>query len=92
MNETIATEEVILQENGIIRSKNGKILGHLIEHYNEFVDRHYNRGLQDAAKRVQKLWYEENNISTEGMAPREIGLHVGKKSGFIRAINAIKGE
>jgi hypothetical protein len=38
---------------------------------------------------IRKLWYEENNKSTEGMDKRELGIHVGKKAAYIKCMNMI---
>ena len=40
-------------------------------------------------KQLQELWYEENNRDTSNLSPRDIGYHVGYKSGLIKAINLL---
>lgn len=42
-------------------------------------------------KQLREEWYRLNAISTEGMSPRDIGFHVGMKSGIIKAINILSG-
>ena len=38
---------------------------------------------------LRKEWYRLNAISTEGMSPRDLGFHVGMKSGIIKAMNLL---
>jgi hypothetical protein len=40
---------------------------------------------------LRKEWYRLNAISTEGMSPRDLGFHVGMKSGIIKAMNLLAG-
>jgi len=45
--------------------------------------------VQECIDECRKLWYSENNKSTEGMDARSVGIHVGIKSGLIQAMNAL---
>jgi hypothetical protein len=38
---------------------------------------------------LRKEWYRLNAVSTEGMSPRDLGFHVGMKSGIIKAMNLL---
>jgi hypothetical protein len=35
---------------------------------------------------LRKEWYRLNALSTEGMSPRDLGFHVGVKSGIMKSI------
>lgn len=55
MNDVCAITEVILQENGIIRDKDGKFLGRLVEDTDAFALKYIKRGLLDAANVCQNV-------------------------------------
>jgi hypothetical protein len=40
---------------------------------------------------LRKEWYRLNAVSTEGMSPRDLGFHIGMKSGIIKAMNLLAG-
>ncbi len=42
-----------------------------------------------AMNELKKAWYEENDRDTTNLSPRDIGLHVGMKSGLNKAINIL---
>lgn len=44
MNDSCETQEVILQENGIIRDKSGKFLGRMVKDIDAMCEEQYNRG------------------------------------------------
>ena len=58
MNTSIATQQVTLQENGIIRDGKGNYLGRIVEDIDALCEKHYQRGrksgraeaLEEAAK------------------------------------------
>ncbi len=41
---------------------------------------------------LKKEWYRLNAISTQGMNPRELAMHVGMKSGILKAINILAAD
>ena len=45
--------------------------------------------IKECINTIRELWYEENNLSTEGMDKRQIGMHVGKKSAYILCMNKL---
>ena len=53
MNESIATSQVTLQENGIIRDGKGIIIGRLVADTNALCEEHYQRGF-NAGSRVER--------------------------------------
>lgn len=42
-----------------------------------------------AKELIIKAWREENDKSTEGLSPRDLGFHVGLKAGLTKALNLI---
>lgn len=38
---------------------------------------------------LRQAWYDENAKDTSNMSPREVAIHVGVKSGLIKALNRI---
>jgi hypothetical protein len=54
MKDACGIEEVILQENGIVRNEEGKIIGRLIEDINAFAEKHYQRGYNDGLRKAQE--------------------------------------
>ena len=54
MNDACGIEEVILQENGIVRNQNGKIIGRLVEDINDFAEKYYQRGYNDGLRKAQE--------------------------------------
>lgn len=55
MNDCCRIDPVFLQENGIIRDKDGKFLGRLIEDTDEFAIKHHKRGLIEASFLCQRV-------------------------------------
>lgn len=53
MNDMCMTEQVILQENGIIRDGQGKIIGHLIKDVDTLCENHYKRGYAAGLHRAE---------------------------------------
>ena len=45
---------------------------------------------QKALNAIRELWYEENNVESDGFDQRQIGMHVGMKAAYIKAMNAVK--
>jgi hypothetical protein len=54
MKDACGIEEVILQENGIIRNEDGMIIGRLVEDINAFAEKHYQRGYEDGLRKAQE--------------------------------------
>jgi hypothetical protein len=54
MKEACGIEEVILQENGIIRNEDGMIIGRLVQDINAFAEKHYQRGYEDGLRKAQE--------------------------------------
>ena len=54
MNDACGIEEVILQENGIVRNQDGKIIGRLVEDINDFAEKYYQRGYNDGLRKAQE--------------------------------------
>lgn len=55
MNDDCQIEEVILQENGIIRDKTGMFIGRIVEDTNAFAEKHYQRGYEAGLYKAEKL-------------------------------------
>ena len=45
--------------------------------------------MKEAINIIRQLWYKENNIDTTNMDKRELAMHVGKKTAYISAMNAL---
>ena len=45
--------------------------------------------IKECINAIRQLWYDENNKSTDDLDARGIALHVGMKSGYIKAINVL---
>jgi hypothetical protein len=58
MSDHCETMEVILQENNIVRDKEGNIIGHLIEDIDKFAEKHYNRGFNSGWNEAQELYQQ----------------------------------
>lgn len=41
---------------------------------------------------LRKEWYHLNNLPTDTMDARQLAIHIGQKSGIIKAINLINKE
>ena len=54
MKDACGIEEVILQENGIIRNEDGMIIGRLVQNINAFAEKHYQRGYEDSLRKAQE--------------------------------------
>ena len=67
MNDTCWTQQVTLQENGIIRNANGEIIGHLVENIDAMCDIHYERGRLHEREACAKLC--ENGAFLHDQAP-----------------------
>lgn len=46
--------------------------------------------IRECINECRKLWYEENNIETEGMDMRQVGMHVGKKVAYTQCMNVLR--
>lgn len=46
--------------------------------------------LEEQINAIRKLWYEENEKDTTFYDYRQIGMHVGIKTGLIKAMNALR--
>lgn len=46
--------------------------------------------IQECMNTIRILWYEENNLDTSNLDKRAIGIHVGKKSGYITAVEELR--
>ena len=74
MNTSIATQQVTLQENGIIRDGKGNYLGRIVEDIDALCEKHYQRGrksgraeaLEEAAKECEK-WSETAAEAIRGL-------------------------
>ena len=54
MKDACGIEEVILQENGIIRNEDGMIIGRLVQDINAFAEKYYQRGYEDGLRKAQE--------------------------------------
>lgn len=45
--------------------------------------------IQECINVIRKLWYEENNKDSSLMDNRQVAMHVGMKSAYIKAINKL---
>lgn len=41
---------------------------------------------------LRKEWYRLNNMSTKDMDPRQLAIHIGQKSGIIKAMHLISQD
>jgi hypothetical protein len=46
--------------------------------------------VEEQINAIRKLWYEENEKDTTFYDARQIGMHVGIKTGLIKAMNALR--
>ena len=46
--------------------------------------------VQECVQQCQQEWYDENNQDTKDLNARDVGMHVGLKSGMLRCLNRIK--
>ena len=69
MNTSIATQQVTLQENGIIRDGKGNYLGRIVEDIDALCEKHYQRGRKSG--RAEAL--EEAAQVCDGFNPDYIG-------------------
>ena len=46
--------------------------------------------MKEAIVLIRKEWYRLNDMTTEGMSPRQLALHVGRKSGLMLAMNTLR--
>lgn len=59
MNSSIATQQVVLQENGIIRDGKGNFLGRIVEDFDGLCREHYRRGRESGLREAlagQTAW------------------------------------
>jgi hypothetical protein len=45
--------------------------------------------VQECMNECRKLWYTENNTSTEDMGDRAVGIHIGTKIGIMQCLGVI---
>ena len=55
MNDSCETQQVILQENGIIRDASGKFLGRMVEDIDSVCEEQYRRGRRHEREACAKL-------------------------------------
>ena len=69
MNTSIATQQVTLQENGIIRDGKGNYLGRIVEDIDALCEKHYQRGRKsgraEALEEAAKVCDDESRYSND---------------------------
>lgn len=87
MNEKI---KQLAKEAGIWFEDNKEIRTHSIS--TTTLERFAELVVKECTQQCQQEWYDENNRDTKDLNARDIGMHVGLKSGMLRCLNRIKQQ